>query len=111
MGKLLYIFLLSQGHMSVCVTVAKMLLYKYPDHEIYFATDNEYAEKVKKLSPLFKPVIYEVEKPDPEEEKKFLSEFGKNFYLTGKERQRANFFPFEMMQQIYISNQKKGKWI
>lgn len=33
MGKLLFIFCLGQGHMNVCVSVAKQLLDKYPEHE------------------------------------------------------------------------------
>lgn len=111
MGKLLFIFLLGQGHLSVCASVAKALLYKYPEHEIYFLADDEFAEKVKKISPLFKPVLIDVVKPPTDGDSKFMTEFGKNFYKVSKERYSSAFFPFEMIMHIYKLNQKKTEAI
>lgn len=45
--KVVFCPLLDHGHCVISIAIAKALFYKKPDSEIYFVTDQEYADFVK----------------------------------------------------------------
>ena len=103
MGKLLFIFIFGQGHMNVCVNVAKYLLYKYPEHEVYFNVDGEYFKKIKSSCNLFKPVqMDELDFDNPRKEAKFQEKFIDSFFKSGIERFVAALEPVSKFQDLYI---------
>ena len=108
MGKLLFIFVLGQGHMNVCLSVAKSLINKYPEHEVYFNVDEEFYKKVKSFCPLFKPVLMnKIELPSDDDAKKSKEKFLELFFKTGIEQYFGNFEPISKFQDIYINTQSQ----
>lgn len=90
--------------MNVCVSVAKLLLAKYPEHEVYFNTDDVFAEKIKNACHLFKPVIMgEVKFPESREDS--IKKFEESLFEVGLNRYLSNFKDISRIQQIYIMNQ------
>lgn len=94
--------------MNVCVSVAKLLLAKYPEHECYFSTDEEYYLKIKSACHLFKPVLMDkLDEPNPRKTEDFQEEFRENFFRAGLNRYVASFAPISKYEDLYIQAQSK----
>lgn len=93
-------------------SVAKLLLYKYPEHQVYFAVENEeYFEKVTNECSLFKAVMIDkLDKPNPRKSKEFQEKFVLNFFRTGIIRYRHAIDPVSKYQDYFIMSQKNSKF-
>lgn len=111
MGKLLFVFSLGQGHVNVCLNIGKLLLAKYPEHEVYFNVNEEFKKKVQNSSHLFKPVVMDKSDPpnpvDPVDEKDSIEQFRLNFYKTGLKKYIAGFDSMVYILDKYIMAQDK----
>lgn len=108
MGKLLFVSILATGHLNVCQQLAKLLIYKYPEHDVYFCVDEEFAKKIKDSCQLFKPVVMEkFDFLNPRKQADFIEKFKENFYRSGLKKYMTNLYSISQFQDLFILMQER----
>lgn len=94
MGKIVFFFLLGgMGHLNLAQAISKRIFQLYEDeHEIYFLLNKTFAEKVQKINPRIKCLIYAHPSLDTvKNEKDFVIEIFEKFGPSLRINDRVRF--------------------
>uniref|UniRef100_A0AAN0LP54 UDP-glucuronosyltransferase n=1 Tax=Polyphagotarsonemus latus TaxID=1204166 RepID=A0AAN0LP54_9ACAR len=83
MVKIVFVPLLDYGHLQICFSLGKYLLYKNPENKVYFVCDDENVVKIKSKCLKFECLVFENKITDDQRKKKKLTD---RFKLSHQEQ-------------------------